>query len=109
MSMFNKLKQFKDLRDQAKKMQDMLATESITVDAMGKQVVLTMDGNLQVTGLAIAPEALSPDKKEKLESAIKEAHAEALKKIQRNVAMKMQQSGDLNLSSLLGGSNNEQS
>jgi DNA-binding protein YbaB len=101
--MFNKLKQFKDMRDQAKKMQDMLAGESATVNTMGGQVVMTMDGNLQISGLAIAPEALSPDKKEKLESAIKEAHTEAMKKIQRAIAMKMQQSGDLNLKDLLGG------
>ena len=107
MSMFNKLKQFKDLRDQAKKMQEMLGGESVTVDTMGRQVVLTMDGNMQITGLAIDPAALSPDKKNKLEDAIKEAHKEALTKIQRNVAMKMQQSGDLNLSSLLGGKDSE--
>ena len=105
--MFNKLKQFKDLRDQAKKMQEMLSTESVTVDTMGRQVVLTMDGNMQITGLAIDPAALAPDKKEKLENAIKEAHKDALSKIQRNVAMKMQQSGDLNLSSLLGGKEGE--
>jgi DNA-binding protein YbaB len=80
MSMFNKLKQFKDMRDQAKKMQDLLSGESTTVTTMGGQVVLTMDGNLQINGLAISPEALSPDKKEKLESAIKEAHTEAMKK-----------------------------
>lgn len=105
--MFNKLKQFKDLRDQAKKMQDLLAGESVTVDTMGRQVVLTMDGNMQITGLAIDPSALSPDKKDKLEAAIKEAHSEALKKIQRSVATKMQQNGDLNLSSLLGGKEGE--
>lgn len=107
MSMFNKLKQFKDLRDQAKKMQEMLGGESVTVDTMNRQVIMTMDGNMQITGLAIDPAALSPDKKNKLEDAIKEAHKEALTKIQRNVAMKMQQSGDLNLSSLLGGKDGE--
>lgn len=100
MSMFSKLKQFKDLREQGKKLQDMLAGESVTVDAMGKQVVLTMDGNLQITGLAIADEAMSLDKKEKLQNAIKEAHSEALKKMQRTIAMKMQQSGEFNMPGL---------
>jgi len=97
MSMFSKLKQFKDLREQGKKLQELLGDESVTVRTMSDKVVLTMDGNLQVSGLVIDPEVLSPDKKEKLESAIKEAHADALKKIQRVIATKMQESGDFKL------------
>lgn len=93
MSMFTKLKQFKDLRDQGKKMQDMLGQESVTTHAMGDKVALTMDGNLQLSALVIDPSVLTPDKKEKLESAIKDAHAEAIKKIQRIMATKMQESG----------------
>ncbi len=100
--MFNKLKQFKDLRDQAKKMQEMLGEESVTVNALGGGVVLTMDGTLQITGLAINDEYLNPAMKEKLEKGIKEAHADAMKQIQKNITLKMQQSGDLNLSNLLG-------
>ncbi len=98
--MFSKLKQFKDLREQGKKLQDLLGDESITVTTMGGKVVLTMNGNLQVTGLALDPEVLTPDKKDKLENAIKEAHGEALKKIQRVIATKMQQSGDFKLPGL---------
>ena len=93
MSMFTKLKQFKDLRDQGKKMQDMLGQESVTTHSMGDKVSLTMDGNLQLSALVIDPSVLTPDKKEKLESAIKDAHAEAIKKIQRIMATKMQESG----------------
>ncbi len=93
MSMFSKLKQFKDLRDQGKKMQGLLAGESVTARAFGDKIVLTLDGNMQISGLAIDKEVLAPDKKEKLESAIKEAHADAMKKMQRIIATKMQQSG----------------
>ncbi len=93
MSVFSKLKQFKDLRDQGKKLQGALAGESVTVRTMGDKVVLTMDGSMQITGLAIDPEVLTPDKKEKLENAIKEAHSDALKKMQRIVAGKMQAMG----------------
>jgi DNA-binding protein YbaB len=100
MSVFCKLKQFKDLREQGKKMQEMLGGESVTVRTLGDKVVLTMDGNLQLSGLAIDPEVLTPDKKEKLEHAIKEAHADALKKIQRTIAMKMQQSREFKLPGL---------
>lgn len=102
MSMFSKLKQFKDLRDKGKELQDMLAQESVTVDTLGGQIVLTMDGNLQMVGLAIAPELLKPENKEKLEKSIKEAHKEAMQKIQKTIATKMQQTGGFDLSSLMG-------
>ena len=100
MSVFSKLKQFKDLRAQGKKLQDLLGDEAVTVRTMGDKVVLTMDGNLKVTGLALDPEILHPDKKTKLEDAIKEAHSDALKKIQRIIATKMQQSGDFKMPGL---------
>ena len=93
--MFSKLKQFKDLRDQSKKLQDVLAGESITVRAAGDKIVLTMDGNLQITGLAIDDELMAVDKKERLQSGLKDAHAEALKKMQRVMAGKMQEMGGL--------------
>lgn len=93
--MLNKLKQFKDLRSKAKNMQDALGKESVTVKSAGDKVVMTMDGNLKMTGLAIDDELLSTDKKEKLQSAIKDAHADAMKKMQRIMAMKMKEMGGL--------------
>ncbi len=95
MSVFSKLKQFKDLRDQGKKLQGALAGESVTTRTLGDKVVLTMDGNLRITGLAIDPEVLSPEQKNKLEQAIKDAHDDALKKMQRIIAGKMQEMGGM--------------
>lgn len=100
MSMFSKLKQFKDLRDQGKKLQNLIGDESVTVDKFGGKVVLTMNGNLSITGLAIDPSVLNPDNKQKLEEAIKDAHSDAFKKMQRTIAMKMQQSGDFDIPGL---------
>jgi nucleoid-associated protein EbfC len=91
--MFNKLKQFKDLRDQAKELQSQLAEETITITE-GK-VTLTMDGNLGIKSLDIDPEMLSVDKKEKLQKDIISAHEKALKKMQRTMAMKMKEMGGL--------------
>ncbi len=71
MSVFTKLKQFKDLRDQGKKLQDLLAGESTTVKTAGDKVLLTIDGNLQITALAIDDELLNPGKKDTLIKAIK--------------------------------------
>ncbi len=97
MSVFSKLKEFKDLRDQGKKLQDLLAGETVTVKAAGDKIVLTMDGNLQVSGLAIDDELMSPDKKDKLISGLKDAYSDALKKMQRTIATKMQSMGGFNL------------
>ncbi|OGH60054.1 MAG: nucleoid-associated protein, YbaB/EbfC family [Candidatus Magasanikbacteria bacterium RIFCSPHIGHO2_01_FULL_33_34] len=93
--MLNKLKQFRDLRSQAKEMQDNLSKESVTVKSAGDKVVMTMDGNLKMTGLAIDNDLLNPDKKQKLQDAIKDAHADAMKKMQRIMAMKMKEMGGL--------------
>ena len=72
--MFNKLKQFKDLRDQAKTMQDALAGESVTEKSGG--VELTMNGNLEITNVVVAEDLLSPDKKTKLENELIKRDAE---------------------------------
>lgn len=95
--MFSKLKQFRDMREQGKKMQNALSGESVTADSAGGKVVLTMDGNMTLTGLSIDDEMLNPERKEKLQSAIKDAHADALKKIQRIMASKMQEMGGLDM------------
>lgn len=100
MAMFSKLKQFKDLREQGKKLQSMLGNESVTTTSAGGQIALTMSGNLEISGLAIDAGLLNPANKEKIEKGIKEAHGEALKKMQRTIATKMQQSGDFNLPGL---------
>ncbi len=93
--MFNKLKQFQDIRKQAKELQEKLAGETITVKAAGDKVVMTMDGNMAMVGLAIDDEMLSPNKKEQLQEAIKSAHEDASKKMQRVMAMKLKEMGGL--------------
>ncbi len=93
--MLNKLKQFKDMRSQAKELQSKLAQETVTVQAAGGKIVMTMDGNLKMTGLAIDDELLSVSHKQKLQEGMKDAHEDALKKIQRIMAMKMKEMGGL--------------
>lgn len=91
--MFNKLKQIKDLRDQAKVLQNMLAQETIHHDVKGGKISLVMDGNQEVLSLSIHPEFLNAEKKDELEKALKELFTEATKKVQKAVAMKMRSSG----------------
>ena len=85
--MFSKLKQIKDLRDQAKKMQTVLGAETITVEKNG--VVVKMNGNMEVTDLTINSELA----KESLESTLKNAINDATKQTQKLMAKKMQEMG----------------
>jgi DNA-binding protein YbaB len=94
--MFNKLKQFKDLRNQAKTMQNALAQESVTLEKNG--IVLTINGNLEITNLKIENDL----SKEKIESTMKDLFNDAVKKVQRIMAEKMRQMGGLSGLSGLG-------
>ncbi len=85
--MFSKLKQFKDLRDQAKTMQNALAEETITVDKGGIKIV--MDGNMHVMSVSIKEEM----KNEEIEKRLANTLNQTIKETQKKMAMKMQQMG----------------
>jgi len=85
--MFNKLKQFKDLRSQAKTMQSALAEESVTEERNGVKLVL--NGNLEIIELKLNPE-LSIDNQA---NTLKTCFNDAVKKAQRLMAKKMQEMG----------------
>lgn len=95
--MFNKLKQFKDLRDTAKELKNSLSEEIIEGSGGWGKVKIKIDGNQEVKSVEIDPEYLNPDKKEKLQSDIKDAFNDGIKKIQKVMAEKMKNS-DLDLS-----------
>lgn len=89
--MFNQLKQLKDLKDQAKKLQTMLAEETAVGSGAWGKVKITIDGNQKILKTEIDPELLT--NQDKLQDAITEAGNDAISKIQRAAAMKMQSSG----------------
>ncbi len=91
--MFNKLKQFKELRSQAKTLQNALKEERVTVEKGG--VTITMDGNQEIAAVSVNPDLLSLEKKHQLENAIKEANTAAIEKTKRIMAKKMQSMGGL--------------
>lgn len=95
--MFSKLKQIKDLRDQAKTIQSALAHESAEGTAAWNKIKVTMNGNLEITAVSIDLELLAPDQREKLESGIKEATNDVIKKMQKVMAEKVQKMGGLNM------------
>lgn len=87
--MFSKLKQFRDLRSQAKTMQSALAQESITEEKNGVKVVL--NGNMEVTSLTLN-ENLTKNSQEEI---LKTCFNDAVKRTQRLMAKKMQEMGGI--------------
>lgn len=98
--MFNKLKQFKDLRSQAKSMQNALAEEIVYADSAHGKVQVVMDGNQHVNGVQIDPELIRADRKQELERHVQEAFNSAVKKAQMAMAKKAKEMGNLNLPGL---------
>lgn len=95
--MFNKLKQIKDMRHKAKRVQSMLKDEVVEGSAAWGKIKVKMSGNQEVLGVMIDADFKNSEGTEKLADAIKEATNDALKKAQRVMISKMQKSGDLKL------------
>lgn len=95
MTMFSKLKQIKDMRQQAKSIQSTLSGEHVEATAGWGKVKVAMNGNQEVEGVQIDPELLKPEKKSELEGAVKEAVNDAVKKVQKIMATKIRQQGGL--------------
>jgi len=87
--MFSKLKQFQDLRSQAKTMQSALAQESITEEKNGVKVVI--NGNMEVTSLTLNPTLSTSAQEESLKTCFNDA----LKRAQRLMAKKLQDMGGI--------------
>ena len=87
--MFNKLKQYKDLRSQAKTMQSALAQESVSEEKNGVKIVL--NGNMEITSLTLNPELSQASQ----EDALKTCFNNALKRAQKLMAKKLQDMGGL--------------
>lgn len=87
--MFEKLKQIKDLRDQAKTIQNALAGEIIVSERHG--IKITMDGNMSVKAVSIEREM----PKEEMEKHLPDAINEVVKKTQKVMAEKMRAMGGL--------------
>lgn len=98
--MFQKLKQIKDLRDQAKQVKSVL--DDIVVVGSGARgvVMVTLNGSHEVLGVELTEGTPKAD----LERGVKEAFADANKKLQQELATRMRQGGDLgNLGDLMKG------
>lgn len=93
--MFSKLKQYKDMRDKAKTLQGALAEEKVEGSAAWGKVKIEMDGNQSVTAVHIDEEMTGAGNRGKLESAVKDAFGDAIKKAQRKMVEKMKGMGGM--------------
>ncbi len=85
--MLSKLKHIKDLRSQAKQLQDVLAEETVTVEKRGATVV--MDGNQKVVSLTLPADMTA----EQAQSLIPGLINDAMDKVKKIMAKKMQEMG----------------
>lgn len=99
--MFQKLKQYKDLRDSAKDAQNVLSQETVHADAVGGKINIIIDGNQKIVSLDIDESLFTKENKEKVEKGVKDAIESANKKLQR-VMLKKIQSGELKMPDLPG-------
>ncbi|MFA5247814.1 MAG: YbaB/EbfC family nucleoid-associated protein [Patescibacteria group bacterium] len=87
--MFEKLKQLKDLRSQAKNIQSALSGVMINEERNG--IKITMDGNMNVKTITLEKEM----SKEELEKRLPDIFNETIKKAQRAMAEKMKGMGGI--------------
>lgn len=100
--MFNKLKQFKDLRDQAKQLQSQMAEEKVDVEGNWGKIKMTINGNMEVLSLNIDESLLTANNKESLQKEITNLFNDGIKKVQKKLAQKMVKDGKMpNLTDLL--------
>ncbi len=87
--MFNKLKQFKDMRDQGKQMKAMLDEILVVGSGANGTVMITMNGSHEVMGVQVQEGA----DKATLERGIKDAIGDVNKKLQQELMKKVQENG----------------
>lgn len=93
MSVFNKLKEFKDMRSSAKKAQEILSSETVTGQGAWGKVMIAMTGTFDVKSVTVDDALMG--KKEDLQNGIKDAINDAVKKIQFVLFKKRKELEDL--------------
>lgn len=94
--MFNKLKQFKDLKKQASNLKNSMSQETVSGEALGGDIKITMDGNQEIQNVEINESLLSLENKEDIEKGIKDAFSKANKELQ-SLMMRKMQSGEIQM------------
>lgn len=83
------------MKTKAKQMEDELAKVSSEGSAAWGKVKMVLDGNRTIQSVSIDDSFMTPGENQKLCEALKEAHKDALKKMQFQLAKKFQEMGGL--------------
>ena len=79
MNMQQMMKQARKMQEQLAAAQETIAQSTVDASAGGGMVKVTVSGDMQVTSLKIAPEAIDPEDVEMLEDMVMAAVNEALR------------------------------
>lgn len=82
MDMGKMMKQVQKMQGQMTKMQEELAKKTVEASAGGGMVTVTVNGQQEVVGIKIDPDAVDPEDVEMLEDLILAAVNEAMRKVQ---------------------------
>ncbi|PRX26433.1 hypothetical protein BX659_12022 [Orenia metallireducens] len=82
MDMGKMMKQVQKMQGQMAKMQDELAKKTVEASAGGGMVTVTANGQQEIVGIKIDPDAVDPDDVEMLEDLILAAVNESMRKVQ---------------------------
>ena len=59
MGLMDKLKDINEMRKQAKHMESLLATETVSGKSSGGKIILTIDGNQNIKSVEVSPEIVN--------------------------------------------------
>jgi len=83
------MKQAQQMQAKMAQVQEQLAQKSVTAEAGGGQVAVTMNGKHELVDLTIKPEAVDPDDVEFLQDLVASAINEAVRKVDAMVQEEM--------------------
>lgn len=92
MGIFDKLKDINEMRKQAGQMQTLLAKQTVTGASPGGKIKITIDGNMEVKSVEVAPE-VAGDKAEvarQIRSALEDLFKQHKKMLQKNFSGMLQ-------------------
>jgi len=92
MGLLDKLKDINEMRKQAKHMESLLATETVTGTSSGGKIKITIDGNQNIKSVEVAPE-VAGDKSEvarHIRSALEDLFKQHRKMLQSKFGNMMQ-------------------
>ncbi|HJT22899.1 MAG TPA: YbaB/EbfC family nucleoid-associated protein [Nitrospira sp.] len=100
-NMANIMKQAQAMQQQMAKLQEEAATKTVTGSAGGGMVTVTVNGAMELVGIAIDPEAVKAGDVEMLQDAVMAASNDALRKAREMMAEQMKSvTGGLNVPGL---------